>query len=319
MASDVKWIRMMVGMFDGMSFKKIKRAKIGGESFRDKLTAIWFELMDFAGRCNHNGFFVSPSEIPFTDLADIATMIDRDEEELRLCMAFYIKEGMITITDDVYSLTNWSEYQNQEGLEKIREQTRKRVAKHREKQKLLACNVTCNDTVTQSNETDKEIELDIDKDINNIISESDDSAPAPPKKVKQKKEKPPKHKYGEFQHVLLTDNEYENLANSFGTELRDQAIKFLDEYIEDKGYKSQSHNMAIRRWVIDAVKEKQQKQTRQPARKEPTPKWMAKTQNRYDFDDIEKNLTANAPKPVADNPELAARMQALRERLQVNG
>ena len=167
MASDVKWIKMMVGMFDGMSFKKIKRAKIGGASYRDKLTAIWFELMDFAGRCNHGGAFVSPSEIPFTDLADIATMIDRDEEELRLCMAFFIKEGMITIIDDVYSLTNWAEYQNKEGLDKIREQTRKRVARHRENKRLLCGSVTGNVTATQSNATeeDKELDTDIESDI----------------------------------------------------------------------------------------------------------------------------------------------------------
>ena len=30
MASDVKWIKLIVGMFDGESFKRIKRAKIGG-------------------------------------------------------------------------------------------------------------------------------------------------------------------------------------------------------------------------------------------------------------------------------------------------
>lgn len=145
MANNVKWIKMMVGMFDGMSFKKIKRAKIGGESFRDKLTAVWFELMDFAGKCNHDGAFISPSEIPFTDLADIATMIDRDEEELRLCMAFFINEGMVKVVDDIYSLSNWSEYQNVEGMEKLREQNRKRVADFRERQKrlLLTDGATC--------------------------------------------------------------------------------------------------------------------------------------------------------------------------------
>jgi hypothetical protein len=99
--ADVKWIKMMVGMFDGMSFKKIKRAKIGGESFRDKLTAVWFELMDLAGRCNHDGAFVNSAGIPFTDLDEIAIQIDRDEEELNLCMGFYLKEGMVTLVDDV--------------------------------------------------------------------------------------------------------------------------------------------------------------------------------------------------------------------------
>ncbi len=145
-------------MFDGMSFKKIKKAKIGGESFRDKLTAIWFELMDFAGRCNQDGAFISPREIPFTELSDIATMIDREEEELQLCMGFYLKEGMVTITDDVYSIANWTEYQNTEGLEKIREQNRIRQAKFKErkKQPLLCDNVIDNVTVTLGNALDKE-------------------------------------------------------------------------------------------------------------------------------------------------------------------
>jgi predicted phage replisome organizer len=159
MASNVKWIKMMVGMFDGMSFKKIKRAKIGGESFRDKLTAVWFELMDFAGKCNHEGAFISPSEIPFTDLADIATMIDRDEEELKLCMAFFINEGMVTVIDDVYSLSNWSEYQNQEGLDKIREQNRLRKRRQRENQKLLAdMSRDSHGTITPSHATEEDIE-----------------------------------------------------------------------------------------------------------------------------------------------------------------
>ena len=165
--ADVKWIKLKVGMFDGMSFKKIKKAKIGGESFRDKLTAVWFELMDFAGRCNHEGAFISPREIPFYELSDIATMIDREEEELRVCMAFFINEGMISVIDDVYMLSNWSEYQNVDGLEKIKEQNRLRQAKFKQKQKMLLGNVTDNVTVTQGNaiEEDKEIEKEIDIEI----------------------------------------------------------------------------------------------------------------------------------------------------------
>lgn len=62
-----------------------------------------------------------------------------------------------------------------------------------------------------------------------------------------------KHKHGEYRNVLLTDAEYERLTEDFGDRGRDDAIRFLDEYIEEKGYKSKSHNLAIRRWVIDAV------------------------------------------------------------------
>ena len=77
------------------------------------------------------------------------------------------------------------------------------------------------------------------------------------------KTKKTKHKHGVYGRVLLTDDELERLVNDFG-ELSGKAIKFLDEYIEEKGYKSKSHNLAIRRWVIDAVKEKEEKAQRKP-------------------------------------------------------
>ena len=101
----------------------------------------------------------------------------------------------------------------------------------------------------------------IDKDsIEEVIILDSDESTEP-----LKKKKPTKHKYGEFQKVLLTDNEYENLGNSFGLDMREKAIKFLDEYIEEKGYKSKSHNLAIRRWVIDAVKEQETKSSKKPS------------------------------------------------------
>ena len=164
--ADVKWIKMMVGMFDGMSFKKIKRAKIGGESFRDKLTAVWFELMDLAGRCNHDGAFVNPGGIPFADLEDIAIQIDRDKEELDLCMAFYLKEGMVRLEDDVYRLQNWGEYQNLEGLDKVRESKRLAQARWRAKQKALPGSSTVDPTVdsTRCLVDDAEEEREEDKE-----------------------------------------------------------------------------------------------------------------------------------------------------------
>ena len=134
--SNVKWVKLKVGMFDGESFKKIKRAKIGGQNFRDKLTAVWFELLDFAGKCNHGGAFINDHEIPFTNIDDISAMIDRDPEELQLCMTYYINQGMIEIIDDVYQLSNWTKYQNEDKLSQIREQNRIRQANYRARKAL---------------------------------------------------------------------------------------------------------------------------------------------------------------------------------------
>ena len=148
--------------------------------------------------------------------------------------------------------------------------------------------------------------------------------PEKPKKAKKKKEpkepEEPKREHGEYKHVLLTDTEYEKLAKDFGSEMRDKAIVFLDEYMEEKKkYKSQSHYLAIRRWVIDAVKEKEEKQNR--GRKEIVPSWMNKgsfnnyDQRQYDnseMSDLERKMMQ---KTAGNNPDIAARAEALKKQL----
>ena len=168
MAENVQWIKLIVGMFDGESFKKIKRAKIGGEKFRDKLTAVWFELMDFAGKCNHHGAFINSREIPFVSMDDIAAMIDREPDELQLCMQYFINEGMIEIVDDVYMLSNWAKYQNTEGLEKIREQKRISQAKWRAKKKAIAAGRNENEIPDEDGEVDTDVDEDVDSTVDSF-------------------------------------------------------------------------------------------------------------------------------------------------------
>lgn len=64
-----------------------------------------------------------------------------------------------------------------------------------------------------------------------------------------------KNIYGEYQHVRLTETEWDKLCNEYGNSDTHEAIKFLDEYIEMKGYKAKNHYLALRKWVFDAVKE----------------------------------------------------------------
>lgn len=68
-----------------------------------------------------------------------------------------------------------------------------------------------------------------------------------------------KHKYGEYAHVLLTNNEFEKLSKDYGTQETRDAIKYLDEYIEMKGTKYKNHNLVLRKWVFEALKEQRQK------------------------------------------------------------
>ena len=167
--ADVKWIKLMVGMFDGASFKKIKKATLAdGQSYRDKLTAVWFELLDLAAKKNLNGQLcnVEDLEIPFTSesqFEDIAIMIDRQPEEVSCCIGWFIKNKMIVIVDDIYSLANWEKYQEEDKLAQIREQNRIRKANQRAR---LTMSRDCHVTQRDCHALDIDIEEDRDKNKN---------------------------------------------------------------------------------------------------------------------------------------------------------
>ena len=59
-----------------------------------------------------------------------------------------------------------------------------------------------------------------------------------------------KHKYGEYQHVLLTDKEHTHLLELYGSSL-DEHIKILDEYIETSGKNYKNHSLVLQKWVHD--------------------------------------------------------------------
>jgi len=73
------------------------------------------------------------------------------------------------------------------------------------------------------------------------------------------KPKEPKHKYGEYKHVMLTDMEKSKLVEELGQQTFDKCVTRLDEYIEQTGKKYKNHNLVMHKWVIDAVKKDEQK------------------------------------------------------------
>ena len=59
---------------------------------------------------------------------------------------------------------------------------------------------------------------------------------------------PIKHKYGSYNNVLLTDEEYEKLKDEYPTDYSDR-IERLSEYIASSGKKYKSHLATIRSWA----------------------------------------------------------------------
>ena len=155
--SEIKWIKLSTDIFNN---RKIRQIESMPDS--DAILVIWFKILALSGTINESGMLMITKDIPYTDEM-LANQFGRPVNTVRLALKTFEQFGMIEVTDNIFRVSNWEKYQNVEELEKIREQTKKRVAKHREKQRLLECNVTSNGNVTQGNATDKDI--DIDKDI----------------------------------------------------------------------------------------------------------------------------------------------------------
>ena len=107
---------------------------------------------------------------------------------------------------------------------------------------------------------DRIVKDSIVKDNLSIIPEVPDGTPDPTPKEESKK------RYGQNGKVLLTDAEYQRLMDEFGSEQTEKAIQYLDGYIVEKGYKSKSHNLSIRRWVFEAIAERERRKPNAKAR-----------------------------------------------------
>ena len=76
--------------------------------------------------------------------------------------------------------------------------------------------------------------------VEDIISDSDESEPPKPKK-------PVKHKHGEYNNVLLTDEELEKLQAEY-PDWKDR-IERLSSYVASTGKSYKSHYATIRNWA----------------------------------------------------------------------
>ena len=151
--AEVKWIKITTDMFDNRKIKHLRKLPDG-----NNIVLIWVMLLTMAGRCNAGGMIFLTENIPYTPKM-LADELDFEENTVRLALGALEQLNMIR-TDGFLAISGWEEYQNTEGMDRIREQTRNRVAKYREKQKLLPSNVT----VTLRNAPEEEIEEERDTD-----------------------------------------------------------------------------------------------------------------------------------------------------------
>lgn len=171
----------------------------------------------------NNGKLMFKDVIPYTPTA-LAQVVRHQVGTVEKAIEIFKQLGLIEVLDNgaIYML----DIQNYIG-ESSTEADRKRLYRDEIKQqKLLLGQMSdkCPDKSTPEIEIDKEIELEIKKD----------------KKIR--------HKYGEYQNVLLTDEQYEKLIKEFPNDY-EQRIETLDEYIQTHGAKYKDFLAVIRTWA----------------------------------------------------------------------
>ena len=129
---DVKWIKISTDIFDNWKIKQIKAMPEG-----HKMVCVWFQLLCLCGKCNESGLIVLSGKVVANDEL-LSNIFGEDLKVVQLSLRTFEAFGMIEITTDgVTKISNWDEYQNADGLDKLREYERVRKARQREKNKEL--------------------------------------------------------------------------------------------------------------------------------------------------------------------------------------
>ena len=157
--ADVKWIKITTDMFDNRKIRHLRRLPEG-----NNIVLIWVMLLTMAGRCNSNGMVFLTENIPYTPKM-LADELDFEENTVQLALSALERLNMVVTDSGFFTIAGWDEYQNIEGMDKIREQNRLRKQRQRDKQKALpdGSHVTSRD----SHATDIEEDKDIDKEKEN--------------------------------------------------------------------------------------------------------------------------------------------------------
>lgn len=142
--AEVRWIKLFIDMWNNRKIKQIETLPDG-----DTVLIIWLKLLTLAGNINDGGMVYFTKDIPFNEQM-LANEFGRPLETVKMALGVFEKFGMVELFDDMIFVSNWQKYQNTEGMERVREQTRKRVAAYRERQAL-----PCNATVTLRNATER--------------------------------------------------------------------------------------------------------------------------------------------------------------------
>ena len=278
--AEIKWIKLSIDIFNNRKIKQIECLPEG-----DAIIVIWVKLLCLAGTINDSGQIYFTKEIPYTDQM-LANQFGRPLTTIQLALKTFEQFGMVEVIDNILCVSNWEKYQSVDRLSEIREYNRLAKQKQRQKKKLLQENVKDMSKTSQRCQ-DTDIDIDIEEDIekDNIYisdSEKEISSELDNESVNQK-EKPIKktirHKHGEYNNVLLSDEDFEKLKSEFPSDYEER-IERLSSYMASTGKSYKNHLATIRNW---ARKDRSKTESNVPQQQKQAEKTWYKQNNDFDL------------------------------------
>ena len=197
---------------------------------------MWLQLLCLAGQINDHGQVYITEDIPYTE-DTLATEFDLPIQTVRLGLNVFQQFGMIEVTDSFLHLASWERYQSVEKLDKYREYQRNYHREYRAKQKALQVQA---EPVEGSKHLRK-------IDVNAIDKEGDKEKEKDKEKEEYKKRRTC-HRYGEYNNVLLSDEDLEKLKAEFPQSWQER-IERLSSYMASTGKSYKNHLATIRNWA----------------------------------------------------------------------
>lgn len=149
--------------------------------------------------------------------ASLASELGLSVQNVRTAVKHLISTSEITIKPTskytVFTVTNYNIYQDEQQ----------------------ANQQTTNNQLTNDQQTTNNIRTRINKDN----KENKDI----------ERGKPPQHKYGEYKHVLLSDDQYSSLIKDFSEAKVKDYIRRVDEYCEQHGKSYKNYALTVRNWI----------------------------------------------------------------------
>lgn len=238
--ADVKWIKITTDIFDDDKILLIESLPEA-----DSIIVIWFKLLCLAGKQNNSGVFMMNNQIAYTDKM-LATIFRRKESTIQLALQTFEQFGMIELIDGVITIPNWGKHQSLDQIESKKEYMRNYMKEYREKQKALtsksSCKANSKANVRQADKIRKEEEKK--------------------REEKEGENKVVRHKYGEYNNVLLSDDELAKLKKEFPSDY-EHRIENLSSYMASTGKTYENHLATIKQWAARDKKKEQTAPTQQ--------------------------------------------------------